>query len=845
MKFLKLLGLSAIPALTLSLFVVPSAIANTQITTTTCESVSGLTVGSIPNGITELRVLLEVENGIATLAENTGLENIAGWTGPGTKGSDEIGFEGTISEVTTALESLKVRGVSAGSATVITNIYPAGASYLASNGHFYSVISGDFANWDAAKTVAETSTYNGMNGYLATITNQNEVDEVSKLGVGGWLGGSDDEVDGIWKWVTGPESGTTFSFTKWANGEPNNFFPEGEDFLEMKANSGVWNDARYVEPLEYAIVEYGGQTSPTMSPVTQTLNLDVVTGVGEIFDATACNPIPTDILLEIASKGNVNQAAEIDLVGTPTVSNPFDLTKADVWATVTSPTDQVFEIPLFWFQDYEGALPVGEGKFRLRFKPTETGDWNIDIHGFVNTLDLANVVEPLTVNFTHTTKPQLEVDDIGFKLGEKPFTPIGYNIAWSRQNSLDDYDRWFKKSAANGANWARVWMASWGFGIEWKDTGLGDYSLRMNRAKKLDQVFAKAAKYGIQIDLVFLNHGAFSETTNPEWPDNPYNVENGGPLESPAEFATNETAINFWKQRLRYVVARWGAQTSLGVWEWWNEVDFTPISANDLQDWIAESDAYLDTVDAYDHPTTNSWASGGSLRDWSKVDFASIHVYNDADPIDTLGNLYESMKEVVPDKPVVVAEMGSGASGEDPTLDNKGLHMHNSQWAAVFAGFGSSAMYWWWDEYIDPLNLWNKTKSLSVLTSGQNLAQMQPKNFKGPKATISQALVGNSSTLVWIRHKNYSRSARLKLLTAELIKALQENRKARPIKDPVVAATTVTIPVSSAGKYKVRIIDIKSGKSAKPLVKATKSKKLTIKLPKFAGDISVKITKQP
>jgi hypothetical protein len=844
MKFFKLLGLSAIPALTLTLFVAPSALANNQITTTTCESVSGLTVGTIPNGITDLRVLLEVDNGIATLAENEGLENIAGWAGPGTKGSDQIGFDGTISEVTAALESLKVRGITTGSATVSTTIFPAGASYLESNGHFYSVISGDFENWDAAKTAAENSTYNGMNGYLATITNQEEVDEVSNLGVGGWLGGSDEAVDGIWEWVTGPETGTVFSFTKWANGEPNNFFAEGENYLEMKANSGVWNDARYIEALEYAIVEYGGQTSPIMTPVTQNLGLDVILGVGEIFDPTACNPIPTDILLEVVSQGNVNQAAEIDLVGTPTVSNPFDLSQADVWATVTSPTDQTFEIPLFWFQDYDGALPVGEGKFRLRFLPKETGDWQIDIHGFVNSLELSNVVEPLTVNFTHVTKPQLEVDGIGFKLGEAPFTPIGYNIAWSRQNSLDDYERWFKKSAANGANWARVWMASWGFGIEWKDTGLGDYSLRMNRAKKLDQVFAKAAKYGIQIDLVFLNHGAFSETTNPEWADNPYNIENGGPLTSPAEFATNETAINFWKQRLRYVVARWGAQTSLGVWEWWNEVDFTPIGANDLQDWIAESELYLDTVDAYNHPTTNSWGSGGSLRDWSKVDFASIHVYNDADPIATLKNLYDSMKEAVPDKPILVAEMGAGASGEDSTLDNKGLHMHNSQWAALFTGFGSTAMYWWWDEYIDPLNLWYKTKSLSVLTSGQNLAEMQPMRFKGPKATISQALVGDRSSLVWIRHKNYSRSAKLKLFTAELIKALQENRKARQIKDPVVAASVITIPVSGSGKYKVRIIDIGSGNMSKPLVKSTSTNKLKIKLPKFTGDISVKVIKQ-
>lgn len=844
-SFRNILGLSAIAALIFSLTVAPNVAAVVQITTTTCENVSGLTVGEIPVGITNLRAEVIVENGIAALAETSGLTNIANWAGPNSKGSDKLGFEGLVSDVEAGLQSLKMRGINAGSASVSVTLYPAGASYLDSNGHYYKAISGNYESWSAASTAASSSTYNGMSGYLATITSQAEVAVVSELGVGGWLGGSDDAVDGEWRWVTGPESGSLLSFTNWATGEPNNFFAEGEDFLEMKANSGLWNDARGIEPLEFAIVEYGGQSAPVMNPVTQILNLDVAEGAGNIFDPAACNPVPTDILLEMVTEGNLNQPAEVDLVGLPTVENPYDLTQADIRAEITSPSAETYEIPLFWFQDYKNELPDGEGRFRLRFKPTELGMWTIRVKGFVNSLQLEEVVQPLEVNFTHVTKPQLEIEGTGFKLGKKSFTPIGYNIAWSRQNSLSDYERWFKKSAANGANWARVWMASWGFGIEWKDTGLGDYSLRMNRAKKLDQVFAKAAKYGIQIDLVFLNHGAFSETTNPEWPDNPYNIENGGPLTSPAEFATNETAIKYWQQRLRYIVARWGAQTSLGVWEWWNEVDFTPIAADDLQTWIAQSDSYLDALDPYDHPTTNSWASGGSLRDWSNVDFASIHVYNDADPIATLGNLFESMKDAVPDKPIVVAEMGSGASGEDPQLDNKGLHMHNSQWAAVFAGFGSSAMYWWWDEYIDPLNLWFKTKSLSVLTKGMDLTSMAPKKFPGPKGTISQALVGQNSSIVWIRHKNYSRGAKLKLLTAELIKALKENRRVRPIKDPEVAGSTVTIPVKSAGTYEVRVVDVKTGKLSKALTLKTKTKNLKVSVPKFVGDIALRVIKRP
>jgi hypothetical protein len=139
------------------------------------------------------------------------------------------------------------------------------------------------------------------------------------------------------------------------------------------------------------------------------------------------------------------------------------------------------------------------------------------------------------------------------------------------------YTQWFKAASAAGVNVARVWMAAWDMGIEWADTGLGDYSKRLDRAWALDQVFAIGEKYGVNIDLVLLNHGAFSESTNPEFFSSPYNSSNGGPISDPAKFVTDPTSIKFWHQRLRYIAARWGAEPNLFSWEWWNEVNFTPL----------------------------------------------------------------------------------------------------------------------------------------------------------------------------------------------------------------------------------------------------------------------------
>jgi hypothetical protein len=153
-------------------------------------------------------------------------------------------------------------------------------------------------------------------------------------------------------------------------------------------------------------------------------------------------------------------------------------------------------------------------------------------------------------------------------------------------------------------------------------------------------------------------------------------------------------------------------------------------------------------------------------------------------------------------------------------------------------------MYWWWDEYIDPLGLWKNAKGIQVLIGGTDLSSLAPRKFAGPKYTYARALVGASKTLVWIRHKNYSRDARIKLTTAELIKALKENRKPRPIGDPVVAATKVKVPVSSKGTFLVHVMLTKSGKVLSTRTLTTTGKLLTVNLPSFKGDIAVRVTRK-
>jgi hypothetical protein len=98
-----------------------------------------------------------------------------------------------------------------------------------------------------------------MGGYLATITSEAEelflqstsafAGSVKGEGIRAWIGLSDRESEGYFKWVTGPESGQALTYSDWMGGEPNNAGP-GEDYVEWRnypygPDGRAWNDVPY------------------------------------------------------------------------------------------------------------------------------------------------------------------------------------------------------------------------------------------------------------------------------------------------------------------------------------------------------------------------------------------------------------------------------------------------------------------------------------------------------------------------------------------------------------------------------------------------------------------------
>lgn len=143
------------------------------------------------------------------------------------------------------------------------------ANYLPSTQHYYLFVPSVGITWINAKTAAEATSYYGLEGYLATVLSADEAILIGEQASGtGWIGGSDVETEGIWKWVTGPEAGTVMNYTFWNSGEPNNLGDEDYAHITQPGvgTRGSWNDLSNTGSLSPGdnyqpkgfVVEYGG-----------------------------------------------------------------------------------------------------------------------------------------------------------------------------------------------------------------------------------------------------------------------------------------------------------------------------------------------------------------------------------------------------------------------------------------------------------------------------------------------------------------------------------------------------------------------------------------------------------
>ncbi len=441
-----------------------------------------------------------------------------------------------------------------------------------------------------------------------------------------------------------------------------------------------------------------------------------------------------------------------------TYDNPFDPEQISVDAETISPSGKQLRVPGFFTQDFERAKrdtgrgarevlrKVGEPYFAVRFTPTEVGIYRYRIvatqfvvsheakaewrSGTNPKATALHFVSCLTTNqgekkqvssdwFTLRVLPNPQAK--GFVRRGKfwhlqfddgtPFVPVGLNVCGSG-NNLSAYERWFSAMRQNGANFARIWLFRWNMGLEWMPgdgsgmyLGLGKYAL--DNAWRIDELIRIAERNGIYLMLCLGYHGELADRQlyfgEQAWDKNPYNRKNGGPCDKPADFWTNPDARRFYKQRLRYIIARYAHSPNVLAYEFWNEVHAPA-------EWIREMAQSVRRVDIYGHLLTTTYGDD-AVWQLPGMDFAQTHWYGDGsqrDCVTTIVNIHRFHLQRYR-KPFLLGEFGIDWRTSDLTYDPKGnaLHWHNGVWASLMSGGMGTACIWYWDNYIDRLNLWH------------------------------------------------------------------------------------------------------------------------------------------
>ena len=419
-----------------------------------------------------------------------------------------------------------------------------------------------------------------------------------------------------------------------------------------------------------------------------------------------------------------------------TYANPYDSSEVAVQAVFHAPSGKILTVPGFWFQDFRRSLVDGAEKlvmqgtpeWRIRFAAQETGTHHFylecnDRSGHARSEDFSMSVKPSSNPGFIRVHPS-DARHMAFDNG-RFYMPMGENVGWAGWAGTYDYDIWMGNMAEAGENWMRVWCTHFYNGqlLEWDEShqtgwyhGVGRYS--QQGAWKWDYLVDLAEKTGIYIQMVTQHHGQFSQSTNPNWDENPYNTANGGFLDSGDEFFSDETARLLYKRKMRYTVARWGYSTALLAWELWNEVQFTddydrnyPVVAA----WHGEMSGYLHAIDPWKHLVTTSARDGDSLI-WSlaSLDMTQNHYYGTG-IVEAVQSRHVDMLDY--DKPNIVGEFGADWQG--PGADPLGMAVHMGIWAAAITGGG--AMPWWWDNHIEPYNLYFHWKVLSDFWKDEDL----------------------------------------------------------------------------------------------------------------------------
>ena len=494
-------------------------------------------------------------------------------------------------------------------------------------------------------------------------------------------------------------------------------------------------------------------------------------------------------------------------------NNPYDPDEIDVMFEARSEDGSVFRHPGYyhepWFLGTKAGVETvtlsGPSRWRVRVSPTSTGryEW---------TLTARAGEELAEAHGTFTCVPgtsrgflqRSQADPRCFELSDGTFFfPIGHNLrspsdlrsednlpetrASSRRAEREGtraYEKWFKQMRENGANFTRIWMCPWWCGLEASSTHTGYHGVEyynQGNAARLDRLMELAEAHEMYVNLETMNHGMLSTVVDGDWEHSPWNKHThpNGYLAYATEYLTNERAIRWHRNRIRYAVARWGYSTAIAWWGVITETEWTepyyrsiggtgriapwipsPYRTRKYRgatvDWIDDMAGYFQKIDGHPHLVSVHFSNpGNGLEAWSRRNLDVVHnnAYTAftghwlahrfresngiADVMFVFSDVYEPYSR---NKPLLVGEWG-GTPGV-----NRATHLatefHVGLWSMLMTRMSGLTGFWWW-HMIDTYDIYSTYRGPGAFMEGEDR--------RGKKYVSSRAVLTfpNAPTMDW------------------------------------------------------------------------------------------------
>ncbi len=262
-----------------------------------------------------------------------------------------------------------------------------------------------------------------------------------------------------------------------------------------------------------------------------------------------------------------------------------------------------------------GYTPISsDHSFRTRFAPSKIGLWKAQlfIEAGVSQFESApfnfNVVESGNKGYMHAS-----INGRYLELGDKTFIPVGCNAPWPKTDIAFDptfaeatkyynsqtnqaeyiyegyrtgakmvprvydvYKNVLQQMINGGANSFRMIMVPFATDVEFGK--LGNYTDHLTQAKELDEILSFAEQrdvylqWNTDIQFKYMLTGQSNYNYAHSWdaagysgPNNCYKDIPG--INTPLDFFSNLDAKKYYKQRFRYILARWGYSTNISIIE--------------------------------------------------------------------------------------------------------------------------------------------------------------------------------------------------------------------------------------------------------------------------------------